>query len=59
MSDYFHDITEVAKDIAETAPIYEILLQPAVRELGTILEIFAKTINIALALVSLLVREYD
>ncbi len=45
----FDDITEVAKGIVETTPIYEKLLQPAVRELGTILEIFAKTINIALA----------
>lgn len=42
MSDYIRDITEVAKGIVETTPIYEKLLQPAVRELDTILGMFVK-----------------
>jgi len=60
MSDDIRDMAEgAAKGLAESMPVYEDLLQPAVREVGTALGTVAKTINIALAPVSLLVWGYD
>lgn len=61
MSDENHikDVAEAVKGIVEAVPVYQDLLQPAARQIGTALETVAKTINVALAPISALVWGYD
>jgi len=59
MSDEVRDTSEVVKGIVEAVPIYEDLLQPAMKELGKGLHTLSKTIHIALAPVSALVWSFE
>ena len=47
------------KEIVQAVPVYQDLVQPAAQEIGKSLAIVAKTVNIALAPVSILVWGYD
>lgn len=49
----------VVKEIVEAVPVYQDLAQPAAKEIGKSLQTVAKTVNIALAPVSVLVWGYD
>ena len=53
------DAADAVKGLAEAVPVYDDLLQPAVREVGTGLSTVAKLIHIALAPVSAAVWGYD
>ncbi len=53
------ETAEVVKGIAEAVPIYQDLLQPAVKEVGIALQTVTKTIHIALAPVAALVWSYE
>lgn len=53
------DAADAVKGIFETVPVYQDLLQPAAKEIGTGLLTVAKTIHIALAPVAGLVWGYD
>ncbi len=53
------DAAEIVKGIVEHVPVYQDLVQPAVKEVGTALQTVAKTVHIALAPVSALVWGYD
>ena len=53
------DTAEAVKGIVEAVPIYEDLLQPAVKEVGKSLETVAKTVHIALLPVAVLVWSYE
>ena len=53
------DTAEAVKGIVEAVPVYQDVVQPAAKEVGTALETVAKTIHIALAPISALVWGYD
>lgn len=53
------DAAEVVKGIVEAVPVYQDVVQPAAKEVGTALQTVAKTIHVALAPVSALVWGYD
>lgn len=53
------DAADAIKGIVEVVPVYQDLLQPAVKEIGTALQTVAKSVHIALAPVSVLVWGYD
>ena len=53
------DIAKSVKGIVEAVPIYQDVIQPAAKEIGTALQTVAKTIHIALAPVSMLVWGYE
>lgn len=53
------DTAEVVKGIVEAVPVYQDVVQPAARQVGTALETVAKTVHIALAPISALVWGYD
>lgn len=53
------DAADAIKGIAEAVPIYQDVVQPAAKEVGTALQTVAKTIHIALAPVSGLIWGYD
>ena len=53
------DTAEAVKGIVEPVPVYEDLLQPAVRQVGRDLENVAKTIHIALLPITALVWSYE
>jgi len=50
---------EAVKGIVEAVPVYQDVVQPAARQVGTALETVAKTIHIALAPISALVWGYE
>ncbi|TNI32851.1 DUF4393 domain-containing protein [Aeromonas dhakensis] len=53
------DTADAIKGIVEAIPVYQDILQPAAKEIGTALQTVAKTVHIALAPVSALVWGYD
>ena len=53
------DVADAVKGIVEAVPVYQDVVQPAAREIGTALQTVAKTIHIVLAPVSALVWGYD
>lgn len=53
------ETAEAIKGIVEAVPVYQDVVQPAAKEVGTALQTVAKTIHIALAPVSILVWGYD
>lgn len=53
------DIIDSATGLVEAIPIYQDLVQPAAKELGTALETVAKTVNLALAPISGVIWGYD
>jgi Abortive infection alpha len=53
------DAADAIKGIAEAVPIYQDVVQPAAKEVGTALETISKSIHIALAPVSALIWGYD
>src|SRR5205823_13257776 len=53
------DGAEIVEGIVKSVPVYQDVVQPAARELGTALQTVAKTVHIALAPVSALVWGYD
>lgn len=53
------DAADAVKGIVEAVPIYQDVVQPAAREVGTALQTVAKTLHIVLAPVSGLVWGYD
>lgn len=53
------DAADIVKGIVEHVPVYQDLVQPAAKEVGTALQTVAKTVHIALAPVSALVWGYD
>lgn len=53
------DVIEAATGLVQAVPVYQDLLQPAAKQIGTALETVAKTLNVALAPVSALVWGYD
>jgi len=53
------DAAEAVKGIVEAVPIYQDVVQPAAKEVGTALQTVAKTLHILLAPVSALVWGYD
>lgn len=57
--DHVKDVAETVKGIVEAVPVYQDVLQPAARQIGTALETVTKTIHIALAPISVLVWGYD
>lgn len=59
MNSDIHDTAEAIKGIVEAVPIYEDLLQPAMKELGKGLLTLAKTVNVALTPISALVWGFD
>jgi len=50
---------EAVKGIFEAVPVYQDGLQPAVKQIGIALETVAKTVNVALSPISILVWGYD
>ena len=58
MPDEVRDTAEAVKGIVEAVPVYEDLLQPAVRQVGKALETVAKCVHIALFPVATLVWSY-
>jgi len=57
--DRIKDVAETVKGIVEAVPVYQDVLQPAARQIGTALETVTKTIHIALAPISALVWGYE
>src|SRR5207245_353571 len=53
------DAADAAKGILEAVPVYQDVVQPAAKEIGTALQTVAKTIHVVLAPVSALVWGYD
>jgi len=53
------NVAEAVKGVFEAVPVYQDGLQPAVKQVGVALETVTKTVNIALAPVSMLVWGYD
>jgi hypothetical protein len=53
------DAADAIKGIVEAMPVYQDVVQPAAKEVGTALQTMAKTVHIALAPVSALVWGYD
>lgn len=53
------DAADAVRGVAESIPVYQDALQPAVREVGTALQTVAKTIHVALAPISGLVWGYE
>src|SRR4051812_49130383 len=53
------DAADAVKGIAEAVPVYQDVVQPAAKELGTALQTVAKSIHVALAPVSVLVWGYE
>lgn len=53
------DAADIVKGIVEHVPVYQDLVQPAAKEVGTALQTVAKTVHIALAPVSVLIWGYD
>ncbi len=53
------DAADAVKGIAEAIPVYQDVVQPAAKEIGTALGTVAKTVHIALAPVSALVWGFD
>jgi hypothetical protein len=53
------EIIDSAKGLVESVPIYNDLIQPAAKELGSALGTLAKTVHVALAPVSVLVWGYE
>jgi hypothetical protein len=53
------DAADAIRGIAQAVPVYQDVVQPAAREIGTGLQTVAKTIHIALAPVSALVWGYE
>lgn len=53
------DTIDAVKGIVEVIPVYQDVIQPAAKEIGTALQTVAKTVNIALAPVSVLVWGYE
>jgi hypothetical protein len=53
------DAVDAVTGLVKAVPVYEDVLQPAAREIGTALQTVAKTVHIALAPVSALVWGYD
>ena len=53
------DAADAIKGVAEAIPVYQDVLQPAAKEVGSALQTVAKTIHIALAPVSALVWGYE
>lgn len=53
------DAADAIKGIAEAVPVYQDVLQPAAKEVGTSLQVVAKTIRVALAPLTALVWGYD
>ena len=53
------DAADAVKGIVEAVPIYQDVVQPAAKEIGTGLQTIAKTVHIALAPISGLVWGYD
>jgi hypothetical protein len=53
------DAADAVKGVVQAVPIYQDALQPAVKEVGTALQMVAKTVHIALAPVSALVWGFE
>ncbi len=53
------DVIEATTGLVQAVPIYEDLVQPAAREVGTALGTVAKAVNVALAPISMMVWSYD
>lgn len=53
------DAADAVKGIAEAVPVYQDVVQPAAKEIGTALQTVAKSVHVALAPVSALVWGYD
>ncbi|MBL0679204.1 DUF4393 domain-containing protein [Aeromonas dhakensis] len=53
------DAADAIKGVVEAVPVYQDVVQPAAKEVGTALQTVAKTIHIVLAPVSALVWGYD
>jgi len=53
------DAADAVKGIVEAVPVYQDVVQPAAKEVGTALQTVAKTIHIVLAPISALVWGYD
>lgn len=53
------DAADAVKGIVEAVPVYQDVVQPAAKEVGTALQTIAKTVHIALAPVSAMVWGYD
>lgn len=47
------------KDLAEVVPVYQDLMQPAFKEIGKGLETVAKSVNVALAPLKVVVWGYE
>jgi len=58
-SNKIRDAADAVKGIVEAVPVYQDVVQPAAKEVGTALQTVAKTIHVALAPVSALVWGYD
>jgi len=53
------EILDAATGLIKAVPVYEDILQPAAKEIGTALETVAKTVNIALAPISGVIWSYE
>lgn len=53
------DTADAIKGVAEAVPVYQDVLQPAAKEIGTALQTVAKAVHVALAPVSALVWGYE
>lgn len=53
------DLIDAATGLVKAVPVYEDLVQPAAKEVGTALATVAKTINIALAPISGVIWSYE
>lgn len=53
------DVIEATTGLVQAVPIYEDLIQPAAREVGTALGTVAKAVNVVLAPISMMVWSYD
>jgi len=53
------DTAEAVKGIVEAVPVYQDMMQPAAKQVGTALETMARTVNMALAPISGLVWGYE
>lgn len=53
------DAADAVKGVVEAVPVYQDIVQPAAREVGTALQTVAKSIHLALAPVAVLVWAYE
>jgi len=53
------DVIDATTGLLKAVPVYEDLVQPAAKELGTALETVAKTVNLALAPISGVIWSYE